>query len=55
MWHGAADNLVPMAHAQRLAGELPAGQLRVVPDTGHFLIATHAATVFGELLEAARA
>jgi pimeloyl-ACP methyl ester carboxylesterase len=55
MWHGGADDLVPLTHAQRLADQLPAATLRVVPDAGHFLAATHAAAVFGDLVERARA
>ncbi len=36
-WQGADDDLVPLAHAERLAGSLPEGTLRVVPGSGHFL------------------
>lgn len=36
-WQGADDDLVPRAHAERLAGSLPDGTLRVVPGSGHFL------------------
>ncbi len=53
-WQGDADSLLPMAHAERLAASLPKGDLRVVPDAGHFLFAHHAAEVFGALLEDAR-
>ena len=37
LWQGEQDNLLPMAHAQYLAKQLPLGQLIVVPDCGHFL------------------
>jgi pimeloyl-ACP methyl ester carboxylesterase len=41
VWHGEADGLVPLAHAERLAGELRAGTLCRVPGAGHFLHAAH--------------
>jgi pimeloyl-ACP methyl ester carboxylesterase len=54
-WQGDRDTLLPMAHAQRLVASLRHGDLRVVPDAGHFLFASHAAEVFGTLLADARA
>ena len=38
VWQGDQDTLVPMSHARRLAEKLGAGQLRVIPGAGHFLL-----------------
>ncbi len=46
---GDQDELVPMAHARRLAGRLPAGRLEVVAGAGHFLLHTHLAEVLDTL------
>ena len=34
-WHGDADNLVPLAHAQHMAALVPGATLRVRPGEGH--------------------
>ena len=44
VWQGEADGLVPLAHGERLASQLPAGTLHRVPGAGHFLHATHGQT-----------
>lgn len=36
-WHGADDDLVPRAHAERLVGLLPDAELRMVEGSGHFI------------------
>lgn len=36
LWHGDADNIVPMSHARYLQQLLPNSQLTVVPNMGHF-------------------
>ena len=35
LWHGDADNLVPLAHAQHLAEIIPDAELQVRPREGH--------------------
>jgi pimeloyl-ACP methyl ester carboxylesterase len=50
-WQGDADTLVPMTHARRLAAALPGGSLQVVERAGHFAYLTHAAEIFGRLLD----
>lgn len=34
-WHGDADNIVPLAHAERMAALVPDSELRVRPGEGH--------------------
>ena len=34
-WHGDADNIVPLAHAERMAALVPDAELRVRPGEGH--------------------
>lgn len=34
-WHGDADNMVPVAHAEHLAGLIPDAQLSIRPREGH--------------------
>jgi pimeloyl-ACP methyl ester carboxylesterase len=34
-WHGDADNIVPLAHAERMAALVPNSELRVRPGEGH--------------------
>lgn len=45
VWQGEDDTLLPMSHARRLASALPAGILRTVPATGHYLPAVIADAV----------
>jgi len=49
VWQGEADGLVPLAHGERLASQLPAGTLHRVPGAGHFLHATHGQTILSAL------
>lgn len=41
VWHGEADEEVPVAQVRRLADALPRGRLHVVPGAGHHLALTH--------------
>ncbi len=50
LWHGAADGLVPISHAERLAAVLPDGRLRPVAGRGHFLPRFHLDAVLSELV-----
>jgi pimeloyl-ACP methyl ester carboxylesterase len=34
-WHGDADNIVPLAHAERMAALVPDSELRIRPGEGH--------------------
>jgi pimeloyl-ACP methyl ester carboxylesterase len=36
LWHGDSDALVPLHHAQHVAGLLPTAELEVLPGVGHF-------------------
>jgi pimeloyl-ACP methyl ester carboxylesterase len=47
---GAADTLLPRAHAEALAGELSSGRLEVVEGAGHFLVHTHLEMVLDTLV-----
>jgi pimeloyl-ACP methyl ester carboxylesterase len=49
MFQGDEDVLLPMAHAESLAGRLPAGRLEVVAGAGHFLLHTHLERVLAAL------
>ena len=49
VWHGGADGLVPLAHAEQLADELPSGTLCRVAGGGHFLHATHGRAIMDAL------
>jgi pimeloyl-ACP methyl ester carboxylesterase len=51
VFQGAADTLLPRAHAEALAGQLPAGRLEVVEGAGHFLLHTHLAEVLDALVD----
>jgi pimeloyl-ACP methyl ester carboxylesterase len=35
IWHGDADEIVPMHHAEYVAGVLPAAELVLLPGVGH--------------------
>jgi pimeloyl-ACP methyl ester carboxylesterase len=35
LWHGDADQIVPMHHAEYVVGRLPNAELTVLPDAGH--------------------
>lgn len=41
LWHGENDHNVPLAVAQRLAGEIPGATLTVIKNAGHGILATH--------------
>ena len=49
VWQGEADTMVPVDHGRRLAAELPGGDLRLVPDSGHFLLWVQARAILEDL------
>ena len=49
-WHGDADNLVPLAHAQHMAAMVPGATLRVRPGEGHIGNLAAAEEVLDELV-----
>ena len=49
LWHGDADPLVPLGDAERLAGTLAAGELRVLPGLGHYAGLVKAREVIADL------
>lgn len=52
LWHGGDDDLVPIAHARRLAYLIPAARYEVVRGAGHFLLHGHLAAVLDSLTAA---
>ena len=50
LWHGAADRLVPLAHARLLAAAMPDCTARVAPGGGHFFYSRSLAEIIGSLL-----
>ena len=51
VFQGAADTLLPRAHAEALAAQLPAGHLEVVDGAGHFLLRPHLGRVLDALVD----
>ncbi len=49
IWHGETDVLCPMLGAQYLSNHIPAAQLKVVADMGHFLLHRKLDYIFDEL------
>jgi pimeloyl-ACP methyl ester carboxylesterase len=49
LWHGGDDDLVPIAHARRLAHLVPSAHARVVHGAGHFLLHSHLGVVLDSL------
>jgi pimeloyl-ACP methyl ester carboxylesterase len=49
IWHGDADEIVPLHHAEYVAGRLPRGELTVLPGAGHL----HPPERWSEFLSAA--
>lgn len=45
-WHGDADSLVPLRHAELLSARIPGSEVTVLADTGHLLVYDH----LGEML-----
>jgi pimeloyl-ACP methyl ester carboxylesterase len=45
IWHGDADEAVPLAIARATAASLPNSQLHVLSDEGHFVFHTHGAEI----------
>ena len=54
-WHGDADNIVPLAHAQHVAALVPDAELRVRAGESHLGALDAAEEIFGALLEFWRA
>jgi len=50
LWQGAEDRIVPLQETRRLADRLPAAEVRIVPDAGHFLLREHLDAVLDGLL-----
>jgi pimeloyl-ACP methyl ester carboxylesterase len=53
-WHGTADNLVPLAHAEALVARLPNARLTTWPGEGHLALVTHVNDVLDDLAETLR-
>ena len=51
VFQGAADTLLPRAHAEALAGQLPTGRLEVIDGAGHFLLHPHLDRVLDALVD----
>lgn len=51
LWYGDADNIVPLAHGQHLAKQLPDASLRVRPGDGHLCGLGAADEIFEAILE----
>jgi pimeloyl-ACP methyl ester carboxylesterase len=54
-WRGTEDSLLPRSATVRVIDALPQATMHEVPASGHFVFVTHAAEIFGGLLEDARA
>jgi pimeloyl-ACP methyl ester carboxylesterase len=50
VFQGSADTLLPRAHAEALAHQLPTGNLEVVEGAGHFLLHSHLGRVIDALV-----
>lgn len=51
VFQGAEDTLLPRAHAEALAAQLPSGRLEVVEGAGHFLLHTQLGRVLDALVD----
>ena len=51
LWHGDADNIVPLAHAEHLASLLPHVELRIRPGESHLAGMAAADEIFDALLQ----
>jgi len=49
LWHGTADDAVPITLARKLASSLPAAKLHELSGEGHFVLLTHADDVCAAL------
>jgi len=52
LWHGTADNLVPVATAHGLAKLIPGCEVHIIPDAGHLLLGSEevASQMVGRML-----
>ncbi|MCU1351919.1 MAG: alpha/beta hydrolase [Acidimicrobiales bacterium] len=48
-WHGADDEIVPLAEAAAVAASIPDVRFHVLPDAGHLLWPRHAGAILGSL------
>jgi pimeloyl-ACP methyl ester carboxylesterase len=48
-WHGTADTLVPLAHAEALVERLPNARLTTWPGEGHLALITHVDDVLADI------
>jgi len=51
LWHGDADNIVPLAHAEHLASLIPDVELRIRPGESHLAAMAAAEEIFEALLQ----
>ncbi|MQC82327.1 MAG: alpha/beta hydrolase [Chloroflexi bacterium] len=51
LWHGTADDVVPMWLAEWVAGALPHAETRYIEDAGHLLMLDHMTEIVELLLE----
>ncbi len=54
-WHGTADDIVPLAHAEALVARLPGARLSTWPGEGHLAVVAHIGEVLERMLELAAA
>jgi len=50
VYQGRADDLVPSAWAERIAGSIPGAQVTMYDDEGHLIAISHRAEVVGDLI-----
>jgi pimeloyl-ACP methyl ester carboxylesterase len=51
LWHGSADNIVPLWVAESVAVRIPHAERRFVSDAGHLLMLSHMSEIIEQLLE----
>jgi pimeloyl-ACP methyl ester carboxylesterase len=49
LWHGAADNMVPVAMARNLADKIPGSRLTILNNEGHLLLFSYWHDIISEL------
>jgi pimeloyl-ACP methyl ester carboxylesterase len=53
IWQGGQDNIIPAAHGEWLAANVPGGRYRFLPDEGHVSLLNHFSAILDDLLERA--